>query len=103
MEYILIGMKPDRSITISSRGKKEVRILEERGTYTIVRYMDLKTGRMIEGKFKIYLKSGDKLRGFLMIPLKDKGKYLSIEDSDVKRDAYVYNLERDDEEPIFID
>lgn len=96
-------MRPEKSITVSSRGRREVRILVERGIYTIVKYMDLKTGKVIEGKFKIYLRHGDELKGYLMIPLKEKGKYLSFEDRDVKKDAYVYNLEDDIEEPLFKD
>ena len=96
-------MKPQKSITISSRGKPEIRVLIERGIYTKVKYVDLKSGKEIKGKFKIFLKSYDKEVGYLMIPLKEKGKYLAFEDLDVKKDAYVYNAEADEEEPLFID
>ncbi len=100
---INIGMEERRSITRSSRGRLEQRILVERGVYTIVKYRDLKTGEEIGGKWKIYLKGPGGLRGYLMIRLKDGDRYLAIPDEDVDPETYVYNEAEDREEPLFPD
>ncbi len=94
-------MKASKSVTISSKGKPEVRVLGERGRYCRVYYRDLSTGRDIPNKFKIYLESGGRIVGYLFIKLKEEGKYLVFEDRNVDKDLYVYNLESDSEEPMF--
>lgn len=95
-------MFTEKSLTIGSKGKVEVRTLIERGIYTIVEYRDPKDLKLFEKKFKIYLKSQDgSIKGFLLIPLKNPGRYLAFEDKNPKKDMYVYNSISDLEEPLF--
>ena len=92
----------EKSLTVSSKGRVEARVLVERGVYTIVEYRDPKTMKVVEKKFKIYLRNDDGVvRGFLMIPLKGGNRYLGIEDRQPKQDLYVYNIDTDSEEPLF--
>ncbi|HIE37180.1 TPA: hypothetical protein EYP83_03340 [Candidatus Geothermarchaeota archaeon] len=94
-------MDKPKSITISSRGKPELRILDVRGRYCRVFYRDLSTGRDIDNKFKIYIEVDGEIVGYLFIKLKEEGKYLVLEDRDVDRSLYVYNVEKGVDEPIF--
>jgi|Deesub1362A_J573_1020465.scaffolds.fasta_scaffold00003_381 hypothetical protein len=92
----------EKSLTVSSKGRVEARVLVERGVYTIVEYRDPETMEVVEKKFKIYLRSEDGVvRGFLMIPLKGGNRYLGIEDTRPKQDLYVYNVDKGYEEPLF--
>ncbi len=92
----------DKSLTVSSKGRVEVRSLVERGSYTIVEYRDPETMKTVENKFKIYLRNDrGELRGYLMIPLKGENKYLAIEDKNPKKNLYVYNVEKGTEELMF--
>ncbi len=94
-------MKFVKSVTKSSRGRPEGRILVKRGEFGMVKYFDLSKGRVIENKFKIYLKSKDGVVGYLFIKLKEEGKYLVFEDKEVDKDIYVYNEDTGEEEPLF--
>jgi len=95
-------MPIEKSITYSSRGRMEVRSFVESGEYAMVEYRDPKTLRVVENKFKIYLKSEDgRMRGFLFIPLKGEGRYLVIEDKEVKKDLYAYIPDEDREIILF--
>ena len=95
-------MVSEKSLTVSSKGRVEIRSLVERGIYTIVEYRDPKTLNLVEKKFKIYLKNeNSEVKGFLLIPLKDPSKYLAFMDKNPKKDVYVYDLGRDSEEPLF--
>ncbi len=95
-------MVNEKSLTVSSKGRVEVRSLVERGIYTIVEYRDPKTLKLLEKKFKIYLKNEDgEVKGFLLIPLKDPGKYLGFMDKNPKKELYVYNTEKESEELMF--
>ncbi len=95
-------MKFEKSLTVSSRGRVEVRTLVERGVYTIVEYRDPKSLKLVERKFKIYLmnENGD-LKGYLLIPLRGENKYLAIEDLNPKKEMFVYNMDKEYEEPMF--
>ncbi len=95
-----MDMAAGKSYTRSSRGKVERRILVEKGRYAIVKYLDVEKNEEVRGKFKIYLDSGGKRRGFLMIKLKEGNRYLAIPDDDVDPELYAYNPETGMEEPI---
>jgi len=92
-----------KSIARSSRGRLEKRVLVERGSYAIVKYIDLKTGEEIEGKRKIYLSSGERRWGLLLIKLREGDKYLAIPDHEVDKELYVYNEDTEGEERVFND
>lgn len=95
-------MGVDKSITISSRGRVEIRSFVESGEYAMVEYRDPKTLKVVEKKFKIYLKREDGvIRGFLFIPLKGEGRYLVIEDKEVKKELYAYLPEQNREIMLF--
>ncbi len=95
-------MPIEKSITYSSRGRMEVRTFIESGEYAMVEYRDPKTLRRVENKFKIYIKSRDGVvRGFLLIPLKGEGRYLAIEDKEVKKELYAYLPDEDREIILF--
>lgn len=94
-------MDKSKSITRSSGGKPELRILDMRGRYCRVFYRNLSTGKDINNKFKIYLEIGDKVIGYLFIKLKEEGKYLVLEDREVDKNLYVYNMEKGVDEPMF--
>jgi len=92
----------DKSITVSSRGRREVRTLVERGEYVIVEYRDPGSLKRIERKFKIYLRRSDgSIIGYLMVPLKQEGRFLAFEDRGKEGKLYVYNPTLDREEEIF--
>jgi len=90
---------PESVITISKKGKKEVRILDKRGKFTIYGYKSLETGKM-ENKKKICLLDGNGDReDYFMIPLKD-GRILLIPEKDIK-DVKIWNEKEEKEENIF--
>lgn len=77
-------MIPDEVIAVSKDGKKEVRLLVERGEYVRYTYADPKTLKVIrEGKESIWLKSDGKIEHLFFIPL--KGKFLVIKEEDKER------------------
>jgi len=58
-----------KEVIAKTRGKKEARILVERGIYTRYTYVDAKTGKIVkEGKESIFLKSGNKIEHLFVIP-----------------------------------
>ncbi|MEM2174673.1 MAG: hypothetical protein QXI58_03500 [Candidatus Micrarchaeia archaeon] len=74
-------MVPEEVIAISKEGKREVRILIERGEYVRYGYADPKTLKIIkEGKESIWLKSNGKIEHLFFIPI--KGKFLVIKEKD---------------------
>ncbi|RLF48992.1 MAG: hypothetical protein DRN20_03265 [Thermoplasmata archaeon] len=70
MEY------PKDVLTISKKGKVEVRNLVDRGKFVMYEYLDPKTGKRSENKVKLVLLGKEK-KEFFLIPLKD-GRYLCL-------------------------
>jgi len=82
---------PQEVLTISKRGKVEVRKLIDRGVYVRYEYIDPTTGEKSENKIKIVLRSKDgKLEEYFMIPLKQKDRYLLLK-TDVKGDRFLWD------------
>ncbi len=87
----IIMKYPQDVLTISKRGKVEVRKLIDRGVYVRYEYIDPTTGEKSENKIKIVLRSKDgKLEEYFMIPLKQKDRYLLLK-TDVKGDRFLWD------------
>ena len=71
MEY------PEDVITVSKKGKREVRALIDRGKFVRYEYLDPKTGEKSENKIKIVLlpEKGEQEEYFI-IPLRQEGRFL---------------------------
>ncbi|MFQ6010234.1 MAG: hypothetical protein ACE5J7_03895 [Candidatus Aenigmatarchaeota archaeon] len=59
---------PESVIAVTGKGKREVRLLIDRGKYVRYRYIDPKTGRSTGKKVKLVLK-GKKQEEFFVIPM----------------------------------
>lgn len=70
MEY------PEETIAINKKGKKEVRVLKEKGQYVKYNYLDLKTGKETS-KYSLFLKSENKQEHLFIVPMKT-GKSLIL-------------------------
>lgn len=73
---------PEEVIAVSSKGKREVRVLLERGVYARYTYIDPETRQLVrKGKGSVWLRNEKGgLTQLFMIPLKDK--YLTIENKE---------------------
>jgi hypothetical protein len=73
-----MGVKyPKEVLTVSKKGKVEVRSLVDRGRYIRYEYLDPETGRKTENKVKLVL-IGEKVEEYFMIPTKDGKRYLLL-------------------------
>ena len=86
---------PDSVIAVNKKGKKEVRVLIDKGEYVRYGYIDLKTGKQ-ESKTSIILNNKEH---FFIIPLKD-GKSLLVK-KEYKSSIKVWD--KDKKKPISID
>ena len=68
---------PEGTITTNKQGKKEVRVLQEKGQYVSYNYLDPETGKKTT-KYSLILKSDDKKEHLMIIPMKT-GKSLVVE------------------------
>lgn len=92
---------PEEVVTISKAGKKEARILKERGKYVIYEYQDIETSRK-ENKVKLALLSSEgKRKEFFLIPLKQQNKYLCLEIEEIKEGIKVWNPKTKKAENLF--
>ncbi len=70
---------PEEVITVSKRGKREVRVLVDRGRYVRYEYLDPVTGKKSENKVKLVLLTEDgKQEEYFIIPLKQEGRFLLL-------------------------
>ncbi len=72
MEY------PPEVITITKKGKREVRKLVDHGTFVRYEYLDLNTGKRAENKTKLVLFNGKDYEEYFIIPLKQRNRYLLL-------------------------
>ncbi len=72
-------MYPEEVITITKKGKREVRNLIDHGKFVRYNYLDVSTGKQAERKMKIVLRNdkGEEEEYFIF-PTKDKNKFLMI-------------------------
>ncbi len=70
---------PPEVLTVSKKGKVEVRKLIDRGEFVRYEYLDPKTGKRSENKIKIVLRNSEgKVEEYFVIPLKQHGRYLML-------------------------
>jgi len=71
---------------------QEVRVLEEKGTYTKYTYLDPKTSKPIKkGKYSLILKSETSRKHLFIIPLKNKSLIVKEEIDKEKRKVWDKN------------
>ncbi|MCD6483190.1 MAG: hypothetical protein J7K83_02890 [Candidatus Aenigmarchaeota archaeon] len=90
---------PESVITVSKRGKKEVRILDKRGRFVIYGYKLLENGKMENKKKICLLDENGKREDYFMIPLKD-GRILLLPEKEIKN-VKVWNEKEEKEEDLF--
>ena len=72
---------PDEAVATTSKGKREVRVLLEKGEYLRYTYVNPEDGRVVrQGKESVILKSGGKRTKIFLIPLKDRRRLATIKD-----------------------
>ena len=93
---------PNEVITHDRKGNREVRLLVDRGEFVRYRYMDPKTGKIVEkGKFSVILKSSrGKEEHLYIIPIKEK-KALVVWPSQEKKKRMVWSKKKSKPESIF--
>ncbi len=70
---------PEEVITVSKHGKREARVLVDRGRYVRYEYLDPVTGKKSENKIKLVLLTEDgKQEEYFIIPLKQEGRFLLL-------------------------
>lgn len=71
---------------VLAKGRKELRLLIDKGSFARYKYMDLKSGKT-KNKTKLVLHSAEnsaKREAYFIVPLKQKGKFFMIEDKGSK-------------------
>ncbi len=82
---------PEEVLTISKKGKTEVRNLLERGRYVKYNYLNPETGKPTENKEKIVLiKDSGEIEEYFIIPTKTKGRFLLIR-TQTKENRKIWN------------
>lgn len=86
-------MYPEEVVTVSKKGKREVRALIDRGKFVRYEYIDTKTGRKSENKIKLVLlnEKGEQEEYFI-IPLKQKDRFLLLK-SETKPPRKIWDKE----------
>ncbi len=69
---------PEEVITVSKRGKREVRHLLKHGKFVMYDYLDEATGKRAENKVKLVLSHDGGQEEYFIIPLKEEGKFLML-------------------------
>jgi len=93
---------PDSVITTSSKGKKEARVLVERGEYVRYTYFDAETDKIVaEGKETVMLRNNSgKLEKLFIVPISG-GKNFVFRKKDVDAEAKVWDPKKKKEETLF--
>ncbi len=94
---------PEEVLTVSKKGKVEVRTLVRRGRFVLVEYRDPKTLERTENKYKLVLKGNDgTVEEYFIVPLSQPGRRLLIIPKEKKGDKFlVWNPETKEAEPMF--
>ncbi len=90
-------------LTKSKKGKIELRTLDSRGQYVLIKYLNPDTLELADKKKKIILRSEDgRVEAFFIIPLADKRKFLLIKDEEEKnKKIKLWNEKTKREEEVF--
>ncbi len=79
------GESLEEAITISKRGKRELRTIHSRGKFALLEYRDLATKEKTENKFKlVLLHENGEVDEFFVIPLKQENRFLLLKEKKVK-------------------
>ena len=94
---------PEEVIAITSKKRREVRLLVERGQYVKYTYLDEKTGKLVKkGKESVFLKpkgaKGKALEQLFLIPLSGARNFMIRER---KPPGKVWNTKRKKAEEMF--
>jgi hypothetical protein len=93
---------PDSVVTESSKGKKEARVLVERGEYVRYTYIDAETDNIVaEGKETVVLRNDSgKLEKLFIVPISG-GKSFVFKKKEVDAGAKVWDPKKKKEETLF--
>lgn len=96
-------MSIDEAITVSKKGKREIRTLVSRGKFALLEYRDLETKERTENKYKLILYHEDgSVDEYFVVPTKVPHKQLLIEPKEKKgTELKVWNPKRDEVEDLF--
>ncbi len=93
----------EEAITVSKRGKRELRTLVSRGRFALLEYRDPKTMERTEDKYKLVLLHDDgRVDEYFIIPTKTRSRLLMIVPREKKGvHVKVWNPERGEVEDLF--
>mgnify|MGYP001772718295 CR=1 FL=1 len=96
-------MSIEEAITVSKRGKRELRTLVSRGRFALIEYRDPLTKERTEDKYKIVLLHDDgRTQEFFIIPTGTEGRSILIEPKDKKgKELRVWNPKTGEIEDMF--
>ncbi len=93
----------EEAITVSKRGKRELRTIVSRGRFALVEYRDPKTMERVEDKYKLVLLHDDgRVDEYFIIPTKTRSRLLMIVPKEKKgTNLKVWNPEKGEVEDLF--
>ncbi|MEM2542110.1 MAG: hypothetical protein QXO55_01485 [Candidatus Korarchaeum sp.] len=96
-------MPLDEAITISKKGKRELRTLVSRGRFALIEYRDPETKERTEDKYKLVLLHEDgSIQEFFLIPTKTEGRSMLVEPKEKKgKELKVWNPSTGEVEDMF--
>ncbi|MEM0017412.1 MAG: hypothetical protein QXJ48_04555 [Candidatus Korarchaeum sp.] len=96
-------MPLDEAITISKKGKRELRTLVSRGRFALIEYRDPETKERTEDKYKLVLLHEDgSIQEFFLIPTKTEGRSMLVEPKEKKgKELRVWNPSTGEVEDMF--
>ncbi len=94
---------PEEVLTVSKRGRVEVRTLVRRGRFALIEYRDPETMERTEDKYKLVLLGDDgTVEEYFILPLKQPHRRLLVIPKEKKGDKLmVWNPESGRAEPMF--
>lgn len=96
-------MSLEEAITVSRKGKRELRVLISRGRFALIEYRDPVTKERTEDKYKLVLLHEDgSVQEFFVIPTKTEGRSMLIEPKERKgKELKVWNPAKGEVEEMF--
>ncbi len=96
-------MSLEEAITVSKRGKRELRTLVSRGRFALIEYRDPVTKERSEDKYKLVLLHDDgSLQELFVIPTKTEGRSMLLEPREKKgKELKVWNPATGEVEDMF--
>lgn len=75
----------EEAITVSKKGKRELRSIHSRGRFALLEYRDPMTKEKTENKFKlVLLHENGEVDEYFIIPLKQANRFLLLKEKKVK-------------------